>query len=292
MPSIDSRYTADGIWLRGNLHTHSTESDGVRPPQLVADDYAARGYDFLAISDHDTFTDPSSYETSALITIPAVETSANGPHVLHLPATQAVEPVEDRQEVIDAITDDGGVAIPAHPNWQPSFDHWSIDLLSEIEGYVGIEIYNGLVEQHPGDARATDVWDQLLSSGRRVWGYANDDAHRPWEVAKAWNVVQVHERTRPAILDALAHGRSYASTGVTIESIRVDDGVIDLETTNATRIDLISDHGVVQQRIDGPAATFRVPDQLVHHGPDFSYIRVECRGAGGVQAWTQPFFLT
>ena len=39
--------------LRGNLHAHTTFSDGVRAPQALVEDYEARGYDFLAITDHD-----------------------------------------------------------------------------------------------------------------------------------------------------------------------------------------------------------------------------------------------
>ena len=53
---LESAYLEDKSipWLKGNLHAHTTESDGSRPPQEVVDDYAARGYDFLMISDHDT----------------------------------------------------------------------------------------------------------------------------------------------------------------------------------------------------------------------------------------------
>ena len=39
--------------LRGNLHAHTTFSDGVLPPHRLIAEYEARGYDFLAITDHD-----------------------------------------------------------------------------------------------------------------------------------------------------------------------------------------------------------------------------------------------
>ena len=39
--------------LRGNLHAHTTFSDGVRSPQALVDEYETRGYDFLAITDHE-----------------------------------------------------------------------------------------------------------------------------------------------------------------------------------------------------------------------------------------------
>jgi hypothetical protein len=39
--------------LRGNLHAHTTFSDGVRSPERLVAEYETLGYDFLAITDHD-----------------------------------------------------------------------------------------------------------------------------------------------------------------------------------------------------------------------------------------------
>jgi hypothetical protein len=39
--------------MRGQLHTHTTLSDGLLTPQEVADVYASLGFDFLAFTDHD-----------------------------------------------------------------------------------------------------------------------------------------------------------------------------------------------------------------------------------------------
>jgi hypothetical protein len=291
MTELRTPYAEDGSWFRGNLHAHSTNSDGVRTPEHVIEDYAARGYDFLAVSDHDTFTDPSEYQSESTLTlVPAVEVSANGPHTLHVGATEAVSPQENRQAVLDAIHEDGGIAVPAHPNWQETFAHWPHDELERVEGYAGIEIYNGLIEHHPGEATATDRWDRLLSTGRRAWGFANDDSHRPWEVARGWNVVRASEPTLEAILNALVSGSFYASTGVTVRGIDVSGDRLAVETDDADRIRLVSDYGVVQQTVAGPTATFRVPDHLVHRD-EHSYVRVECLGRGGAMAWLQPMFL-
>jgi len=40
-------------WLRGNLHAHTTYSDGVKTAQELLAEYEALGYDFLAITDHE-----------------------------------------------------------------------------------------------------------------------------------------------------------------------------------------------------------------------------------------------
>lgn len=291
MPNVVSPYDTTGTWLRGNVHTHTTASDGDRPAENVIADYASRGYDFLAISDHDTFVDPEEYrDQTATVLLPAVEVSAGGPHLHHLGATEAVEPDDDRQEVVDSIADGEGFAVMNHPNWLKDFAHWPHEELRRVDGYAGVEIYNGLIERHAGSALATDRWDRLLSEGRRVWGFATDDSHRGSDVERGWTVVQVDERTPGAILDALATGRFYASTGVTIRDVTVDGGDITVSTADADRIRLVSDHGVVQQTADRSVATFRVPDQLVYGG-GHTYVRVECVGRGGDVAWTQPMFL-
>ena len=41
-------------WWKGNLHTHTLWSDGDDFPEMVVDWYKTRGYDFLALSDHNT----------------------------------------------------------------------------------------------------------------------------------------------------------------------------------------------------------------------------------------------
>jgi hypothetical protein len=292
-PDLVSPYPEDDArtWLRGNLHTHTTVSDGDLPVEGALAAYEAAGYDFLAISDHDTLVDPVAYrDVTDLVLLPAVEVTANGPHLLHVGARAAVAPEADRQAVLDGIGAREGFAVLNHPSWKESYAHWSHEALTGLEGYAGIEIYNGVIERHPGAATATDRWDRLLSAGRRAWGYANDDTHRAGEVALGWNVVRVEERTPAAIREALAAGRFYGSTGVEIRSIRAADGEVAVATSDAQRIRLVSDYGVVQQTVDGTDATFRIPDQLVH-GSDHTYVRVECAGRAGTAAWTQPIFL-
>ncbi len=292
MATITSPYRPSGEWLRGNLHTHTTFSDGTRPPEEIIADYESRGYDYLAISDHDVFVDPETYRhRTDMVLLPAVEVSANGPHILHINATDAVEPREDRQAVVTDIVGQGAFAVMNHPNWLRHFSHCPQETLEQVEGYAGIEIYNGVIERLPGSSLATDRWDRLLAEGRRIWGFGTDDCHRPEDVGLGWSVVQADERTPEAVVDSLRTGRFYASTGVAIERIGASEDVVSLTTANAQRIRLISDYGVVQHTVDGHEATFRISDHLLL-GADHTYVRIECYGPGGRMAWTQPFFLS
>jgi hypothetical protein len=43
-------------WYRGNIHTHSLWSDGNDFPEMISDWYVQRGYNFLALTDHNRFS--------------------------------------------------------------------------------------------------------------------------------------------------------------------------------------------------------------------------------------------
>jgi len=48
---------ADLQWFKGNIHTHSLWSDGNDFPEMIADWYRSRGYNFLALSDHNVLSE-------------------------------------------------------------------------------------------------------------------------------------------------------------------------------------------------------------------------------------------
>ena len=202
---------APRVWLRGNLHTHTALSDGWASPEEVVAAYERAGYDFLAITDHDRHVPLADLRSAtALALIEGAEVSANGPHVLALGIARDVAADADRQHVLDAVAEQGGLALLNHPNWLHRFSHYPQELMESLSGYAGIEIYNGVVEWLEGSALATDRWDRLLSSGRVVWGFANDDAHRAEDVGCAWIRVAAADRSPEAILNALRLGSFYA----------------------------------------------------------------------------------
>jgi predicted metal-dependent phosphoesterase TrpH len=49
-------HPAAARWFRGNIHTHSLWSDGNDFPEMIADWYVKRGYNFLALSDHNVLS--------------------------------------------------------------------------------------------------------------------------------------------------------------------------------------------------------------------------------------------
>lgn len=273
-------------WQRGNLHTHTTFSDGEHDAQTVVDAYAERGYGFLMLSDHDWLAEVASLNDRGMVLLRGNEVTALGPHILHVDATCEVRPESDRQRVLNAIGAAGGFAIMNHPNWERHFSHCPQPLLERLHGYLGIEVYNGVVRRLDGSPLATDRWDRLLGLGRRIWGFANDDSHRACDVGLAWNMVQGHHRDAASVVRALREGRFYASTGVFIEAIQVVGNAVTVHASNGQRMIVYSDFGHREMEVDGPRISFTVPEDA-----PLRYVRVECWGPGEAMAWTQPFFV-
>src|SRR5689334_277988 len=79
-----------GRFYRGNLHTHSTRSDGRQAPEAVIAAYREQGYDFLALTDHFLerygfpVTDTREWRTTDFTTLLGAE--------LHAPAIEVGDP--------------------------------------------------------------------------------------------------------------------------------------------------------------------------------------------------------
>ena len=121
------------VWLKGNLHSHTTNSDGKPAPQERLDGYVEHGYDFLCLSDHYkiTRTDTVSCPDNLVLIQGAELHPANpfGGQVHHFVALNIHQDMDSQrlppQLVIDAVRDQGGAIWLAHPHWS------SVDILRD-----------------------------------------------------------------------------------------------------------------------------------------------------------------
>ena len=59
------------IWLKGDTHLHTTNSDGIRTPEQLIGDCKKRGLDWIIITDHNYNTiGEKSYMDGELLVIP------------------------------------------------------------------------------------------------------------------------------------------------------------------------------------------------------------------------------
>ena len=143
-------------WYKGNIHTHTTESDGDEDPHKVVSWYRRHGYDFLVLSDHNHLTllnyGGGRRRFRKPLMVPGEEVSVRlnrGDTPIHINGvgiSRVVEPidaggvVETLQANVDAIVEAGGIASINHPNFQWAFDHREI---SRVEGASLLEVFNG-----------------------------------------------------------------------------------------------------------------------------------------------------
>jgi len=292
-------------WLRGNHHSHSTVSDGTAEPLELVRAYEDAGYDYLALSEHDVFLDPDELRPhTSMCILPAVEvTSRYGQTLLHLGADRALPPRElEPRQIMEQVHAGGGLFVFNHSNWKPRPDYATDELLDGMTGLRGMEIYCGVIERLPGEARATDRWDRLLSRGWRVFGHGTDDVHDEEDRFVAWNCVQwpAGSDSEPGqIVQALGTGRFYASTGVEVSAVGTTcAGHGAVVKSDADEVRWVTRDGVIVKKEAGGEGQIEVDELLdvAHVGVAVEagnavYVRAECLGRGCAAAWTQPFWL-
>ncbi|MCE9591482.1 MAG: hypothetical protein K8S99_13260 [Planctomycetes bacterium] len=289
MPSLSHPYTdlSDGHWLPGTLHAHGDRTGGTRSNQEVLDDYARRGYGFVMIAEHDVYTTAQDYtrlDGRGMVLLPGCELT-RGPHMLHVgPGRDLIAMQSDTQAVLDAAGADGTLTVAAHPSWGDDSDHIPVSRMLGWRGLTGLEVYNGLIRKLTGSAYAVDKWDRLLTEGRRVWGFADDDSFAPPDVHAGWNVAWVRKRGVDEVIDALRCGRFYASSGVELTAIRVEGMTIHVETRNARTIDVMGTGGKRLYSAADRAIEFTVP-------VGEKYVRIEAAAGPDEWAWLQPFIV-
>ena len=177
-------FDEEGDWFKGNIHAHTLDSDGSYSPADIVEFYRESGYDFLSITDHGVLTDTSSFTSSRFLTIPGEElcigqsVNCRFTHVVALNIREEV-PLADfnrdvsPQKAIALIADLGGSAIVAHPYWSDL----NVNDLADLDGALGIEVYNTACEYEIGRGYSSVHWDDLMVMGKRSWGFSVDETH-------------------------------------------------------------------------------------------------------------------
>ncbi len=291
-------FALQGHWFKGNLHTHSTGSDGQLTPEEIIDWYRSRGYHFLALTDHGVLSEAQSL-AGDFITLSGIEVDGRDPQtgLYHLVGLGLTGPPDMRrkekisvQEAINRLRAADGRVCLAHPYWSGQM---SKDLLG-LEGCFGLEIYNGACEVDDGKGLSTVHWDDLLAAGRRLWGLAVDDAH--WrngsrDAGLGWVWVKAAALTQEAILDALEQGYFYASSGPQIHDLRLDaaKGRVHVRCSPSVAVSFLG-NGKYSRRVTAPPGetltktSYRLRKRQ-------RYVRVACQDTWGCWAWSNPIFL-
>lgn len=334
--NVHNPYQGAGTrWLRGEIHAHVNKArdsstkyhDGFHAEKIYKHAQEAE-LNFVCMSVDVTakkggvnrFGDVGSGDECEVTGIPAREIQNN--YYKHYFS-------EDGADYLHILTlgERNGISLCAHPlyyeiaNPKPhgcwkdikqALLHQNAGENLEALNVSGLEIYNGFTMrtlmgklQHGQytDCFEEKCWDELLTEGRRYWGFAGNDAffhehdHFRSFIPQGVVYAQVDEgRTPEDIIAALRLGRFYSSTGVKLAEtpleISIDDSMLRIRVSGAERLtwkgkvhQLVGD----QWELNSLPSHTAVSAEFTVEG-DWRYVRVQCErvGASHERAWLQP----
>lgn len=298
-------FSAPGRFWRGNLHTHSTLSDGCLAPEEVCRRYAAEGYDFISLTDHFVghygypIADTKPYRSNSFTTIPGAELHSgamqNGElwHILavglpedftppNAPGFQPVAGQESGPDLARRAREAGAFVAIAHP-------HWSGLTLADarsIEAAHAVEIYNHGCAIGCDREGGGHVLDLLLADGRALTLVATDDAHftEPDHFG-GWVMVKAEANDPDLLLAALKRGEFYSSQGPELKNVELGAGEVHVESSAVASV-IVQGKGQAAVAVHGTSMT-RATVPLDRFAGS-AFLRVTVVDVAGNRAWSNP----
>jgi hypothetical protein len=293
-------FASPGRFYRGNIHTHSTRSDGVLPPEEVARRYRDSGYDFLCLSDHFVpkygfpIVDTAAFRTNTFTTILGAEIHAPANshgevwHVLAagLPVDFAPTSAEESGVALATRARAAGAFVGiAHPQWSGLT---IADGRAMAEVAHAVEIYNHTCQLECARPDGTYLLDQLLDEGHRLNAYAADDAHFSYDDGfGGWMMVKAEANEPEALLAAMKAGLFYSSQGPIIHDFAIEGGEAHIACSAVANIALVGRGTRVAHRRAPQMSAAVLPVEKFAS----DWLRLVITDASGRSAWSNPVWL-
>ena len=282
---IVSPYISSLNVYKGNLHSHTTESDGSQSPADVMTAYKNRGYQFNSITDHNVITNNPLVD--GILFIPGIESNAIGHFYYHInrimPGTAT--DFNSPQEVLDTASNERSFVYINHP-----VDELNERDISSIRHYYGVEVWNSYYDSIKNSLSEITI-DKLLTNGLRFYLMAGDDLHDTTLIKYFTAATYVFADTLNVtnIVNNLKKGNFYSSNGAQISSISVNENnkTIFISVPDTSTIRFIGKDG----RVYGNYTNVLNSSYTIVG--DEKYIRINViRKADNKKAWTNPIYIT
>ena len=294
---LDSLFSRPGTFLRGNLHAHTTNSDGMLPTEEVVRRYKESGYDFLALTDHflpsyqfpltdarqfasDTFTPLAAAE----LHVPRTENSALW-HITAIGLPYDFEPTregEDGPTIARRAADAGAFVTLVHPAW------YSLSLADAltIDAAHAVEIYNHGCQLMHDKGDGAYLLDGLLDRGRPMLATAVDDAHfKSPDFGAAWVELKADSRDQADIVSALKAGSFYSTQGPVFHDIETTASHLNVRCSAVNGILVVGAGYLMAYQFATGLTRASIDLAPLAKSP---WYRVVLIGADGKRAWSNP----
>ncbi|AEM39744.1 PHP domain protein [Pyrolobus fumarii 1A] len=190
--------------LRGDLHVHSTMSDGKTSPKEIVLKVLELGFDIVAVTDHDTFEgslQAARYVKSTgyeLIPLIAAEIRTEAGDVLVYCPEKPLSRIPRRlEDLVDHAHEEGCIVVAAHP-----FDARRYGVGERIYDvdFDAIEVFNANADPL-SNRRALEAAKSLGKPG-----LANSDAHVLDFVGSSFNIIEADDDPG-SVIKAIRDGR-------------------------------------------------------------------------------------
>lgn len=312
-------FNENGSFYKGNLHCHSTRSDGHLKPDELVEFYKNQGYSFLAITDHNIFSDFKEFNSDDFVLIPGVEANpampkgdhrayhyivfqgdeerrsqATKPQFTHgeVLKVPAVNSKEEMQTYVDNLYERGYFICFAHPFWS----RVEYDEILYLNNINFVEVFNFCSQISENMGESNVCYDALLRNGMELWILAVDDNHNNFPFSHKLNdsfggfiVVKSESLTVDDIVKNIAKGSFYASQGPEIKDFYIENGRIYFECSPCDKIYFNGDVRQIHAFIsDGQELLTEASAPLSENQ---RYVRIECYDTKGRKAYTNPIWL-
>lgn len=286
-------FDSEKRFFKGNLHMHTTNSDGRRAPQEALEIYRANGYDFVALTDHWKRAPETAEMLDGMLILPGIELDYTLPgqvvHIVGVGVDASVENAERHRGVqngLDMIRKAGGRAILAHPAWSLN----TPEVIGALRGITAAEVYNA-VSGTPwnGDrADSTGVLDVAAANGHILNTVASDDSHfYEGEECSSWIMLQADELSQEGILRALDEGTFYSTRGPRFEQIEVTDDEIRVKCSPVSRVVFHSNLFYTADRVTQGEALVEASYRIKRANGE-QFVRAVLIDDEGRRAWSNP----
>ncbi len=296
--TLSHPYTGPTTWTMVTVHNHSSVSDG-DPDSGPNKNLSALTKHYLDTNDFGGFmiTEHGRFSTNAVPAYNSKGVFLTGQEITqtkHLLAMFTSGLIQndyptantDWQLFINNTIASNGVIGFAHPSATGYV--WDTNVMIGLEGITFVEVYNAItmdLSNSWSQACAEDKWDELLSMGKRYWGYAAMDAHTYYMTTNAWNQVFLTTTNEASIKAAWTNGNFTFGRGSKM-SVAVSGHTITMGCDSNSTISVITNRGGIAATSTGTNASY------VPNGTE-RYVRFRAIQTANTNlaAWSQPIYV-